>query len=537
MKRQKLFISLFAFIISIQFSFAQKKQLDHSVYDDWKSLSNISVDNNGRFAATIIQPQEGDSKLFIQNLKTNRPFEYTRIASFALSPDGSYTVGFLKAPFADTRQAKIDKKKPEEMPKDSLLIVNNETFSYTILPNVKSYKTPQELGNYVAYKTTLETDTITTQPADTIITLSVDTTQTESKNNKKKEKDKEVLVLHNLKTHQQDTLLNAKEYIFNKYGNAFATIIEPDKKDSTDTPGVIFIDLNNYSKKRISNEKAEYKSLSFDESGEQLVYLSTQDTSKVEQKVFNLRYFNQKADSAVILATAKTAKLPTNWIFNENSNPNFSKNGKRILLGAAPKQAPKDTTIVDFEVASLDLWHWKDPYLQPQQLNYLSQELKRTYAGIIELDKNNEFTLLANEEMPYSTVSDEGNGRYTLLYSDIPYRLESQWDPPRYDAWIYDLETNKIRSIATSLSGRPSLSVQGNFVFWFDSDKGDWFVYDNRTSNTSNITEAIGVNFWNEKNDVPGKPGSYGIAAWGKDDAYVLINDMFDIWKIDPQNE
>ncbi|MFA7066981.1 MAG: S9 family peptidase, partial [Dysgonamonadaceae bacterium] len=270
MKRQKLFISLFAFIISIQFSFAQKKQLDHSVYDDWKSLSNISVDNNGRFAATIIQPQEGDSKLFIQNLKTNRPFEYTRIASFTLSPDGSYTVGFLKAPFADTRQAKIDKKKPEEMPKDSLLIVNNETFSYTILPNVKSYKTPQELGNYVAYKTTLETDTITTQPADTIITLSVDTTQTESKNNKKKEKDKEVLVLHNLKTHQQDTLLNAKEYIFNKYGNAFATIIEPDKKDSTDTPGVIFIDLNNYSKKRISNEKAEYKSLSFDESGEQL---------------------------------------------------------------------------------------------------------------------------------------------------------------------------------------------------------------------------------------------------------------------------
>ncbi|MDD3728559.1 MAG: prolyl oligopeptidase family serine peptidase [Dysgonamonadaceae bacterium] len=537
MKRQKLFISLFAFIISIQFSFAQKKQLDHSVYDDWKSLSNISVDNNGRFAATIIQPQEGDSKLFIQNLKTNRPFEYTRIASFALSPDGSYTVGFLKAPFADTRQAKIDKKKPEEMPKDSLLIVNNETFSYTILPNVKSYKTPQELGNYVAYKTTLETDTITTQPADTIITLSVDTTQTESKNNKKKEKDKEVLVLHNLKTHQQDTLLNAKEYIFNKYGNAFATIIEPDKKDSTDTPGVIFIDLNNYSKKRISNEKAEYKSLSFDESGEQLVYLSTQDTSKVEQKVFNLRYFNQKADSAVILATAKTAKLPTNWIFNENSNPNFSKNGKRILLGTAPQQAPKDTTIVDFEVASLDLWHWKDPYLQPQQLNYLSQELKRTYAGIIELDKNNEFTLLANEEMPYSTVSDEGNGRYTLLYSDIPYRLESQWDPPRYDAWIYDLETNKIRSIATSLSGRPSLSAQGNFVFWFDSDKGDWFVYDNRTANTSNITEAIGVNFWNEKNDVPGKPGSYGIAAWGKDDAYVLINDMFDIWKIDPQNE
>ena len=56
-----IFVSLFL----IQFSFAQKKQLDHSVYDDWKSLSNVSVSDNGKFVATIIKPQEGDSKLFI----------------------------------------------------------------------------------------------------------------------------------------------------------------------------------------------------------------------------------------------------------------------------------------------------------------------------------------------------------------------------------------------------------------------------------------------------------------------------------------
>ncbi|MGV8962446.1 MAG: alpha/beta hydrolase family protein [Candidatus Saccharimonadaceae bacterium] len=524
-------------LLSIQFAFSQKKPLDHTVYDDWKSLSNISVDDNGRFVASIIKPQEGDSKLFIRDLKKNKSFEYNRISSYTLSPDGSHTIGLLKAPFADTRKAKIDKKKPEEMPKDSLLIVDNHTFAYYILPNVKSYKTAKELSNYVAYKTTLVTDT-TTHKTDTIA-LANDTIKNNLLKPKKKDKnkDKETLILHNLTTQVQDTLLNAKDYIFNKYGNAFATIIEPEKKDSLDLPGVIFIDLNNYAKKRISNEKAEYKSLSFDETGNQLVFLSTNDTSKVEQKVFDVRYYKNNTDSAVILASTNTVTLPENWIFNENSNPYFNRKGNKIILGAAPKLATIDTTIVDFEVASLDLWHWKDPYLQPQQLNSLTNELKRTYTGVIQLDKTNQFNLLANEDIPYSSISDEGNGRYVLLYSDIPYRLESQWNPPKYDVWLYDFDTDKSTVIATALSGIPMLSEHGNFVYWFDMDKGDWIVYNNSNATTQNVTDAIPVNFWDEKNDLPGKPGSYGIAAWAKDDAYVLINDAFDIWKIDPNNQ
>ena len=535
MQYLKTIVALLLLTFSLQKSFSQKKQLDHSVYDDWKSLSNVSVDDNGLYAAAIITPQEGDSKLFIQDLKKNKTFEHNRVSNYSLSPDGKYTVALLKAPFADTRQAKIDKKKPEEMPKDSLLIVDNETFAYHVLPNVKSYKTSTELGNYVAYKTTLQKDT-TSLPKDTTNVASNDTATNNTKK-KDKDKDKELLILHNLKTQKQDTLRNATDFVFNKYGNAFATIIAPDKKDSTDTPGVIFIDLNNYSKKRISNEEAEYKSLRFDEAGEQLVYLATTDTSKVEQKVFDVRYFKNGADSAVVLAKTSTVTLPDNWIFNENSSPYFSKNGERIILGSAPKQATKDTTIVDFEVASLDIWNWKDPYIQPQQLNRLSNELKRTYTGVIQLDKGNRFALLANEEMPYSAISAEGNGRYALLYSDIPYRLQSQWTSTQYDVWVYDLETDALTSVVTSLNGRPLLSEQGKYTYWFDTEEGDWYIYDNKSAQTVNVTESIGVNFWNEKHDVPSKPGSYGIASWTENDEYLLVNDAFDIWKIDPENK
>ena len=518
----------------IQASFSQKKQLDHSVYDDWKSLSNISVSDDGRFTVAIIKPQEGDSKLFIQDLKKKKNFEYNRISNYSLSTNGKHTVALLKAPFADIRKAKIDKKKKEEMPKDSLLIIDNETFTYYVLANVASYKTSEELGNYVAYATTPALDT-TTITADT---TGVATDTIESKPKKKSnDKKNEVIVLHNLSTQIQDTLKNTKDYIFNKYGNAFAAVIEPEKKDSTETPGVIFYDLDNYTKKRISNEKAEYKSLRFDETGDQLVYLSTKDTSKVDQKIFDVRYFTNKADSAIVLADTNKVKLPDNWIFNENSSPYFSKDGNRILIGSAPRQATKDTTIVDFEVASLDIWHWKDPLLQPQQLKYLSDELKRTYPGVIDLDNNNKFTLLACEDIPYASIADENNGQFALLYTDVPYRLKSQWSPRKYDAWIHNMQTGKTIPVATALPSRPFLSAKGNYTCWFDINEGDWFVYDNKTATTVNITKDIPVNFWNEKHDVPSEPGPYGLPVWGENDAYMLVYDAYDVWQIDPQNK
>ena len=88
MQYLKTIVALLLLTFSLQNSSSQKKQLDHSVYDDWKSLSNVSVDNNGRYAVTIIRPQEGDSKLFIQDLKKNKTFEQNRVSNYSLSPDG-----------------------------------------------------------------------------------------------------------------------------------------------------------------------------------------------------------------------------------------------------------------------------------------------------------------------------------------------------------------------------------------------------------------------------------------------------------------
>ena len=507
------------FLISLSTTLlAQKKPLDHSVYDDWKSLQNIVVSEDGSFVGAIISPQEGDSVLFIRNLKKNQDLTLKGVNKFTLSPDGKHTVGLIKAPFIERREARIKKKKTDEMPEDSLVIVHNGSFHIEKIAAVKSFKTAEKMGSHVAYTITQKADT------------------TDKKNNSTKPK--ELLIIRNIVTQHEDSVPNAKEHLFSKFGNSLAIVIEPDKKDSIDRPGVLFYDLTKNISKRISNEKAEYKSLAFDENGEQLIYLATRDTSKVEQKVFDVRYFRNGNDSAVVLADRNASGLPEKWIFNEFSAPGFSKNGSRIILGAAPHQAPKDTTIVDFETAALDIWHWQEPLIQPQQLVELKNKQRQTYTGIILPDQPDHFIPIANEMMPFCNISDEGNGRFALLWSNEPYQLESQWSISiKSDVWVWDFHTGQLQAIATSLPGRPAISPQGNFIYWWNGDDRQWFVHDNHDGSIRNITGDIPVNFWNEKHDTPSTPGSYGIASWSENDENILVYDAFDIWKIDPKGK
>ncbi|HPD87282.1 MAG TPA: prolyl oligopeptidase family serine peptidase, partial [Proteiniphilum sp.] len=145
---------------------------------------------------------------------------------------------------------------------------------------------------------------------------------------------------------------------------------------------------------------------------------------------------------------------------------------------------------------------------------------------------------VATEEMPHANIADEGNGRYALLWSDLSYQLESQWDiSSRYDAWVMDLQEQRLHEVGSPVAGRPMLSPAGHYTLWWDGTELQWFVHDNREQTTRNLTGAIPVNFWNEKNDVPMEPGPYGMAAWGAEDDYLLLYDAFDIWKVDPSGK
>ncbi len=139
---KKLLLPLACFIsLATQ---AQKKALDHTVYDQWQSLSERTISNDGKYVVYTINPQEGDGVLVVQSVAGNYKQEIARGYNAAITDDNRFVVCRIRPLFKDTRDAKIKKKLPDEMPKDSLAVIELGKMEVVMIPRVKSYKTPDK---------------------------------------------------------------------------------------------------------------------------------------------------------------------------------------------------------------------------------------------------------------------------------------------------------------------------------------------------------------------------------------------------------
>ncbi|MDB5243676.1 MAG: peptidase, partial [Spirosoma sp.] len=132
---------------------SQKRPLTAADYDRWQSVRSEKISNDGRWIAYQIDPQEGDGQLEIVSTAPASPrtrYAFPRGYMARFTPDSKFLVMRLKVPVADTRRAKLKKKKPDEMPKDSLLVLNLATGKPTKLPNVKSFVFGKDAGSWLA---------------------------------------------------------------------------------------------------------------------------------------------------------------------------------------------------------------------------------------------------------------------------------------------------------------------------------------------------------------------------------------------------
>jgi CRISPR/Cas system-associated endoribonuclease Cas2 len=128
-----------------------KHLLTHSVYDSWKEIPYKSISPDGSYAATIINPQDGDGKVVIYNLKRNVQDSIKRAAEFNFSFDSQYAVFKIKPEKQKVKDLRRQKKKKEDLPKDSLGIFSLLERKVEKISNIRSYKMPEKAGGWVAY--------------------------------------------------------------------------------------------------------------------------------------------------------------------------------------------------------------------------------------------------------------------------------------------------------------------------------------------------------------------------------------------------
>ena len=89
---------------------AQKKPLDHSVYDTWQTVSSIQNPYGGNWLLYSVTLQDGDDTLHIYDIAGDRvAYTVPRGSGAVISQDGTKAVYMIGAPNQATRQAKIDK--------------------------------------------------------------------------------------------------------------------------------------------------------------------------------------------------------------------------------------------------------------------------------------------------------------------------------------------------------------------------------------------------------------------------------------------
>ncbi|MBO5699803.1 MAG: hypothetical protein J6R57_00110, partial [Bacteroidales bacterium] len=527
MKRLTLTLTL---MLAAALAFAQKPALDHSVYDSWKSLRGISIPQNGDILMYTISPGEGDATLVIENIRNNSKIEVPRATRAQLSKDGKKVVTVIKPLFSQTRTAKIKKAKKEDMPKDTLAIVDIATGKIEKFANYKSHNTPDKLSSYIAFELTpaKEKPAPKGKPA------------AEGKDAKKPEKKAPVKELYvmNIATGAIDTIKNVASYKFNKEGDLMAYIVEPEKKDTTGKAALmLYTTATGESKEVLAGPKgSKIKLPEFSKVGTMAFYANT-DTSKAAKKDVEIYLYNISSGSLKVAANNKMEGLQKGWIVNEGGNLSFSEDGGRLFFGTSPKPLEKDTTLVEFEQPQLDIWSWHDDYLQPVQLLRRARDLKQTYTAYVNTSLTEKFVQLGDLDVPMVNVPNKKMADWVLIGNDKAYRVQSQWDYSRFtDIYLVNVKDGSRKLVQKKACfGAMSVSPNGEWVIVYDKIAKNWFQFTIATGELKDITSSLGVAFHDEDHDTPSLAGPYGQAVWFKDNSAFVINDRFDYWQFDPK--
>lgn len=533
---------------------AAKRPLMHADYDSWRSIQGQQLSRNGKFVAYALVPQDGDGEMVVRNLATGAewrhpigrrpdppqpdpgaPVPIVQIAPaslLAFTADSRAVIFTINPPKAEIDRAKKQKKKPEEMPKNSLGIMDVASGEVSRVERVKRFQVPEEGAGFIAYL-------LEPKPEEKKTEEKKDEKKPEASappaaaDRKKREKKKEYgsdLVLRNMADKSERVFADVLEFTFSKDAKSLVYAVSSKKED---TNGVYAITPGPSSaQSALLSGAGKYTKLTWDDKQTQLAFISDRDDAAAAQPKFKLYHWDRKSAQATELVSTATPNFRPGLVLSDKGSIAFSLDGSRLFFGATRPPEPEkdeDAEAAPDERAVVDLWHWKDDYIQPMQKVRAEQEKNRSYRAVFHL-KEKKFVQLADEKM--ADINPSSDGRWALGSDDRAYRIMIGYDTGYSDIYLVNTADGSRKPLFEKRQGGLSWSPSGKYALFFDGK--DWNSLSVPEGKVVNLTKTLGVNFWQEDHDSPNTAPSYGNAGWTKDDKYVLLYDRYDIWQVAP---
>lgn len=523
-----------------------KRPLTMQDFDSWRSLQGSTISRDGKFVAYVMQPQDGDGEIFVKNTATDAEWKFQRgyrppapppdpsdpVATAAFvaqgrllrpifSADSKFLFFNIEPTKAEILKARKDKKRPDDFPKNALGIMDLATGQVTKIDNVKNYQVPEDGAGFVAILKEAGKPDAPTAPA----------TAPAAGANRPSARRKEYgteLILRNLANGTDRTFADVLEYSFSKDAKSLIYAVSS-RKEETNGAFVVTPQTDGAPIALLAGA-GKYLKFTWDEKQTQVAFISDKDDVTATQPKFKVYHWNRTAPTATEVVSVKTAGFRPEFVVSEKGSLQFSFDGSRLFLSNAPPPDPEpdpNNAVPDEERVTVDLWHWKDDYVQPMQRVRANTDRDRSYRAVYHIAEQ-KFVQLADTTM--ENIIPSSNGLYALGIDDRAYRIASNWDPGFSDVYLVNTTDGSRKLLRKGGQFGMSWSPNSKYALYFDGK--DWNSVSIPDGKVTNLTAKLGSKFAREDHDSPSAAPPYGIGSWTKDDKQVLIYDHFDIWQV-----
>ena len=469
---KKLFFLTIA-ILSFVFAEAQKRVLDESVYDSWKTIKQFKVSDDANITLTEYENFADKSilEIKIRNLSFNQTVKGATDAAFFNKQRGAvykvkdslYTINCISG-----LTEKIGVSKKHEISDDSPIIVwytGKNLFLKTI--EITGLDSLQGVM-HVAFAPTGDMFAVANSDGQRRIIRVI------APETRKKEK----LLSY-------DTLLTTQKYI---------------------------------------------SEISVGKNGDNLLFFEATDSSgKLEVKAVLFEVKSKKITHTGLDYT----RLPEGTVFNYKKGIQFSKDNDyyKFEINPVKEEEAEEKAKVKKEkpVHEYELWRWNDTLLPSQKRtreSVFANQLKCIYNPaedkLIRLSYGKGVFLMPDD-----------NSLFGFEFDNRPYMYEDLWaDPIPRDLYCVNRKTGEYRLLFESFMGSFAVSGTTEHFFTYDFKEEAWFVTNLYTNEKKNISNSIPYPVKNQTFDKPQPASPYGHGALTADKKYFLRYDEFDIWAV-----
>ena len=560
---------------------AAKRPLTHRDYDSWRAIQSQALSRDGKYLAYALFPQEGDGQLVVRNLATGKelhenagtpppprenadpegpPPDLTPGAGMRIifTHDSRFAIAVAFPPKTETEKATKERKRPEEMPHNGMLIVDLAGMSASRVPEVTSFQVPEAGESFLAYLKQPKPGQAAAPAAANQDAMDSDQARGGRGAGAAGARSRTTygtdLMLRDLRMAggKELTLEDVAEYSMAKDGKLLAYAVASKKEDTngvyTVVPG------SEAAPVALLHGKGHYSRFTWDTPQQKAVFLSDRDDTTSKPPKFKAYLWERQSATPVEAVSVSTPGFQAGYAIADRGTIRFSRDSSRLFLNCAPAgdvaatepepgQAPAPAAAPGgragaSDKAVADLWNWKDDYVQPMQKVRSAQERMRTYTAVLNI-ATKKFIQLADPTM--QTVTPNDDGKYALGIDDRAYRHMVDYDGNYNDTYVVDTATGARKLLLQKQrgggggggrggGGGSPLSPDAKHLLAFRDQQ--WWSVQTSDGKKVDLTSKLGPKFANEDHDTPDEATGYGSGGWTKDGKWALLYDRYDVWAV-----